>query len=205
MIKDFCHNGDKILISWWKSVRILQLSSKLGQDLAHAGSCSQDLFLLPESLLTVSGALKDFLARRSMWEYCRFYEKHLKMFWIFLIFERRFHWISGMQGFMWWRLLESKWFGQDSEITQEWLDGRRTGCLSKAFFLTLPTISRWGSMKTQQHWKNRIEPKAQSILMRQKHPAKSLVYWCWTCSKPKEKDSESIKIVGLWDLQCKHD
>lgn len=32
-----------------------------------------------------------------------------------------------------------------------------------------------------------------------------LVYWCWACSKPKEKDSESIKIVGLWDLQCKHD
>lgn len=94
----------------------------------------------------------------------------------FLIFARSFHWISGIQGFMWWELLESKWSGQeisDSEITQEWLDGRRTGCLSKAFFLTLPTISRWGSMKTQQHWKNRIEPKAQSILIRQKHPAKS--------------------------------
>lgn len=61
------------------------------------------------------------------------------MFWVFLLL--LLEGVLGIHDFTWRELLENEWSSRDSENAQEQLDGRRPGCLSTAFFLTLTSFS----------------------------------------------------------------
>lgn len=85
-------NTQGFLPQWRQSfnqlVKMCEDPAAVIQTRARPGLCR---FLLPGSLLASRipshcEALKDFLAQKSTWEYYRFYEKHLTMFWIFFDF-----------------------------------------------------------------------------------------------------------------------
>lgn len=193
---DFCHNSDRVLISrgtsWWKHCEdpADHFSSALGSCCPRRGKTWPKQVPAYRTPPHWPSGLK-------MWEYWIFYEKHFKNVWDFFcccFWKKEFSLNFGYTGFLQWHEpLENEWSSGDSDnIQAEQLSGRRQGCLSTAFFPTLTSYSRWGSIKTQQPWKHRIESKAPSILMRQTILLSLPVYWCWVRSKPKEKDSERI-------------
>lgn len=69
-------NSQGFLPQWRQNlnqlVKMCEDPAAIIQTRARPGPCK---LLLPGSLLTVSGALRDFLAQKSMWEYWMFYKK----------------------------------------------------------------------------------------------------------------------------------